>query len=178
MKERGFAKKNGLQFVETTYPGGAAVIDAMASGAVDVSVTIGSVPVLSAAEHGMIPDTIIPVAANDFADPEHPGMAVLVAKSVTGWRDLTGKQIAVNAKNSITTAAVIGRLKLEGVHNYTIVEIAFPNMGLAVSGGNVAAAGLMEPFLTQSLLRGDGKFLGWIIGGLPFEKIRIHHGCL
>jgi NitT/TauT family transport system substrate-binding protein len=170
MKEQGFAKKNGIQFVEITYPGGAAVIEAMAAGKVDVGISIGSVPVLSAAERGMIPDTIIPVAANDFADPEHPGMAVLASKSVTGWRELAGQQIAVNAKNSITAAALIGRLKLEGVHNYTIVEIDFPNMGLAVAGGNIVAAGLMEPYLTQSLLRGDGKLLGWIIGGSPFEQ--------
>jgi len=170
MQEQAFAKKNGIQFVETNHPGGAAVIEAIAAGKVDAGVTIGTVPVLSAAERGMIPNTIIPVAANDFADTGHPGMAVLAAKSVNGWHDLTGRQIAVNAKDSITAAALIGRLKLEDVHNYTIVEIAFPNMGLAVAGGNIAAAGLMEPFLTQSLLRGDGKFLDWIIGGPPFEK--------
>jgi NitT/TauT family transport system substrate-binding protein len=170
MKEQGFAKKNGLQFVEATYPGGAAVIEAMASGSVDVGLTIGSVPVISAAERGMIPDKIIPVAANDFADPEHPGGGVLVAKSVSNWSDLEGKQIATNAKTSITTAALVGRFKAEGVRNYTFVEMTFPNMGLAVAGGNVAAASLVEPFLTQSLLRGDGKFLGWIIGGPPFER--------
>lgn len=170
MKERGFDKRNGLQFVETTYPGGAAVIEAMASDSIDVGPTIGTVPVLSAAERGLIPSKVIPVAANDFADPEHPGMGVLVAKSVTGWRDLEGQQIAVNAKNSITAASLIGRLKQEGVRNYTLVEISFPNMGLAVAGGNIAAAALTEPFLTQSLLRGDGKFLDWIIGGPPFER--------
>ena len=171
IKEQGFDRRNGLQLVETTYPGGAAIIEAMISGSVDVGMTIGSVPVLSAAERGLIPSAMIPVAANDFADREHPGMGVLAAKSVTSWRDLEGKQIAVNSKNSITAAAMIGRLKKEGVHDYTLVEIPFPNIGLAVAGGNVAAAGLMEPFLTQSLLRQDGKFLGWIIGGPPFERM-------
>lgn len=171
MKERGFDKRNGLQFVETTYPGGSAIIEAMVSDSIDVGPTIGTVPVLSAAERGLIPSKLIPVAANAFADPEHPGGAILVAKSVTGWRDLEGKQIAVNAKGaSITTSALIGRLKQEGVHNYTMVEFTFPNMGLAVAGGNVAAATLTEPFLTQSMLRGDGKLLGWIIGGPPFER--------
>ena len=170
MKEQGFDKKNGLQFVETTYPGGAAIIEAMASDSIDVGLAIGTVPVLSAAERGLIPSKVIPVAASDFADPEHPGMGVLAAKSVTGWRDLEGQQIAVNAKNSITAASLIGRLKQEGVRNYTLVEISFPNMGLAVAGGNIAAAALMEPFLTQSLLRQDGKFLDWIIGGPPFER--------
>jgi NitT/TauT family transport system substrate-binding protein len=171
IKEQGFDRRNGLQLVETTYPGGAAIIEAMISGSVDVSMTIGSVPVLSAAERGLIPSAMIPVAANDFADREHPGMGVLAAKSVTGWRDLEGKQIAVNSKDSITAAAMIGRLKQEGVRNYTLVEIPFPNIGLAVAGGNVAAAGLMETFLTQSLLRQDGKLLDWIIGGPPFERM-------
>lgn len=170
MKEQGFDKGNGLQFAETTYPGGAAVIAAMASDSIDVGTIIGTVPVISAAERGLIPSTIIPVAANDFADPEHPGIGMLVAKSVTGWRDLEGQLIAVNAKNSVSGAALKGRLKQEGVHNYTIVEIEFPNMGLAVAGGNIAAACLMEPFMSQSLLRGDGKLLDWIVGGPPFER--------
>lgn len=170
MKERELAEKYGIAFEESAYPGGAAVLDALSAGKADVGPTIGTVPVLTAAERGMIPDKIIPAAANDFADPEHPGMAVLADNSINGWRDLDGKQIAVNAKNSITAAALIGRLKREGVRNCTLVEIEFPNMGLAVAGGNVAAAGLMEPFLSQSLLRGDGKLLDWVIGGPPFER--------
>ena len=28
-----------------------------------------------------------------------------------------------------------------------------------------------EPFLAQSLLRGDGKILGWVVGGAPFESM-------
>jgi NitT/TauT family transport system substrate-binding protein len=49
--------------------------------------------------------------------------------------------------------------------------MSFANMGLAVAGGNVAAAALYEPYLSQSLLRKDGKLLGWIIGGRPFERM-------
>jgi NitT/TauT family transport system substrate-binding protein len=46
-------------------------------------------------------------------------------------------------------------------------------MGLAVAGGTVDAATLVEPYLTQSLLRNDGKFLDWIVGGPPFEKMQM-----
>lgn len=35
----------------------------------------------------------------------------------------------------------------------------------------MAAATMYEPFLSQSLLRRDGKLLGWIIGGPPFERM-------
>jgi len=172
MQEQGFDKKNGLQLVEKSYPGGAAIIEAVVAGSVDMGVS-GTPPVLSAAERGLIPSKVIPVAANDFADSDHTGLGVLVAPSITTWQDLKGQQIAVNALNSVTAAAVVGRLQQEGVSDYKMVEISFPNMGLAVAGGNVAAAAMSEPHLTQSLLRKDGKLLGWVVGGPPFERMEL-----
>jgi NitT/TauT family transport system substrate-binding protein len=65
-----------------------------------------------------------------------------------------------------------GRLRQEGIQDYTLVEISFANMGLAVAGGNVAAAAMAEPWLTQALRRGDGRLLDWVIGGPPFEHIQ------
>jgi len=170
MVEEGFAKNNRLQFEEIGYQGGAAVIDAMTAGLVDVG-SIGSVPVISAAERGLIPDKVVAVAANSFADRDHPSNGVLVASSVNTWQDLKGKLIAVVAINSINGASIKGRLYLEGISDYKLVEIPFANQGLAVAGGNVAAASMAEPFLTQSLLRGDGKLLDWVIGGPPFERL-------
>lgn len=173
MQEQGFDKQNGLQLEEKTpFAGGAAVIEAMAAGSVDVGY-IGSVPVLTAAQRGLIPGTVVPVAANDFADPDHQSVGVLAAPSINSWKDLEGQPIAVNSVNSIQGAAIKGRLQQEGVKDYTLVEISFANMGLAVTGGNVAAATMAEPFLTQSLSRGDGKLLGWIIGGPPFERLEV-----
>jgi len=172
MQEQGFDKKNGLQFVEQSYPGGSAIIEAVAAGSLDMGVS-GTPPVLSAAERGLIPSKVIPVAANDFADPDHPAVGILVAPSVTTWQDLKGQQIAVNALNSINAAAIVGRLQQEGVSDYKLVEILFPNMGLAVAGGNVAAAASTEPYLTQSVLRKDGKLLGWVAGGPPLERIEL-----
>jgi NitT/TauT family transport system substrate-binding protein len=172
MQEQGFAKENGIQFEETSYPGGAAIIEAMAvSSFPDVS-SAGTVPMLIAAERGLIPIKVVPVAANTLADPDHPHIAVLVAPSINNWKDLKGQLIAVNAINSLMGAALRIRLKQEGISDYKLVEIPLANMGLAVAGGNAAAANMTEPFLTQSLLRGDGKLLGWIIGGPPFERMQ------
>lgn len=170
MQERGFARHHGLQFKEASYPGGTPIINAMAAGSVDVSY-VGSIPILTATERGLIPEKAIPIAANNFADPEHPGVAVLVGRSINTWKDLGGKQVAVSVKDGLNATAFRGRLIAEGVKDYSLVEIPFANMGLAVAGGNVEAAVVSEPFLTQSLLRGDGKLLGWIIGGPPFERI-------
>jgi len=171
MQEQGFAKRHGLQFVETSYPGGGPIIEAITTGSLDVGAAIGSVPILFAAERGLIPDKIVPVAANDFADPDHPGAGVLVGHSINGWQDLKGQQIAINVKGSLTDIAIKVRLQQEGISGYKLVEIPIANEGLAVAGGNVAAAIMVEPYLTQSLLRKDGKLLGWVIGGPPFERI-------
>jgi len=171
MQEQGFDKKNGLQLEVTPYSSGESIINAIVAGALDMSIAVGSVPALSAVERGIIPDKMLSVAATSFADPQHPGSGVLAGASVTSWQDLKGQQIAVQAKNSLQGAAIKGRLLKEGVSDYTLVEITFPNMGLAVAGGNVAAATMTEPFLTQSLLRKDGKLLDWVIGGPPFERM-------
>ncbi len=171
MREQGFDTQNGLQFVEATYADGNAIFKAMQSDSLDVGPSVGSVPVLSAAEGGLIPGTVVPVAANSLSDPSHPSVGVLVGQSINNWKDLEGQSIGVASLTSLHGAAVKGRLKQEGVRDYTLVVISTPNAGLAVAGGNVAAASMQEPYLTQSLLRGDGKLLGWIIGGPPFERM-------
>jgi NitT/TauT family transport system substrate-binding protein len=172
IQEQELDRKHGIRLVmqKKLYPGGAAVIEAIAAGSVDMG-SAGSVPLISAAAQGVVPGKVLAAAANNFADPDHPASAVLAAFYVTGWKDLEGKLIAVNAVTSIQGVAVKGRLKMEKIQNYKLVEMSFANMGLAVAGGNVAAAAMYEPFLSQSLLRRDGKILGWIIGGPPFERM-------
>lgn len=170
MQGQGIDKKNGLNFTESTLAGGAAAIDAIAAGSIDICPGVGILPLLGAVERGLVPEKVVPVGANNYSDREHRGVGILVANSVRHWRDLEGKKIATNARNSITTAGADARLKLEGVRDYAFIYIPFPNMGLAVAGGNVAAAAMNEPYLTQSLLRGDGKLLDWVVGGPPLER--------
>src|SRR3970282_1456606 len=121
MQEEGFAAQNGLRFEERTFPGGAAAIDAMVAGSLDLCAGVGTGPLLAAAHRGLIPGAIVTVAANAFADRDHRGAAVVAAPSIRGWRDLAGKRIAVNAKNSIAAAGVVGRLRIEGVSDYSLV---------------------------------------------------------
>jgi NitT/TauT family transport system substrate-binding protein len=143
----------------------------MVAGSLDVCPGVGTVPLMSAAERGLIPDALVAVAANNVADAHHRAVGVLAGASIRSWADLEGPRIAVNARDSIGAAALVGRLKLEGIDDYRLVEIPFANMGLAVAGANVAAASMSEPFFTQSLLRGDGRLLDWVMGGgAPFEQ--------
>ncbi len=175
MADQGFAEKKGIKFVETAVPGGAAAIDAIVAGSLDACFA-GTVPVIAAAQKGWIPGKIVPAAAASFSDPEHPNIGVLANTSVGTWQELAGQYLGVNALNGIPAAGLEGRLKLEGVSDYTLVEMPIANLGLAVSGGSVIAASIPEPYLTQSLLRGDGKLLDWVIGGQPFPEME--NACL
>jgi NitT/TauT family transport system substrate-binding protein len=172
MQEQGFAKQHGLHFVEAVYQSGAAIIEALAADAIDVGPDVGTVPVLAAAERGLIPSAVVPVGANYFNDPAHPSIGLLVAPTISSWQALQGQLLAVNGHLSLGAAALRGRLRQEGIQDYTFVEIPFVNMGLAVAGGNVAAAAMSEPWLTQALRRDDGRLLDWVIGGAPFEHIQ------
>jgi NitT/TauT family transport system substrate-binding protein len=172
IQEKGLDRKYGVQLTATEYPGGEAIIDAMTAGRLDLGIG-GSVSILAAAENGLVPDRIVPVAAINLVDPEHPFIGVLVSHSIKSWQDLKGKKIAVNAVISPNAAAIKGRLLLESVQDYDLVIMSFANMGLAVADDTIAAAAIVEPYLTQSLLRKDGKFLDWIVGGPPFETMQM-----
>lgn len=173
MREEGFDTRYRIRFVEQTFAGGSAVLQAMAEGSLDASPNVAMVPILTAAERGVIPDKVVVAAANAFADRDHPGLALLVGPAVRDWKDLRGRKIAVNSRDSAAAAAIDVRLREEGVEEYSFVEIPFSNMGLAVAGGNVNAAGMAEPYFTQSLLRRDGRLLDWVVGGRPFEQTQM-----
>jgi ABC-type nitrate/sulfonate/bicarbonate transport system substrate-binding protein len=171
MLDQGFDKQNGLSIEETIYQSAAPIFDALAEGSLDGSPSGGTINILQAAEKGIVPDKITMVSANSFADPEHPIVGVVAANSVSNWKDLEGQYIGVPSKTTSFAAAITARLQLEGVTNYTMVEISVSNTGLAIAGGNIAAGVMAEPYITQSLLRKDGKLLGWVMGGPPFEEM-------
>jgi ABC-type nitrate/sulfonate/bicarbonate transport system substrate-binding protein len=114
---------------------------------------------------------VVAVATNALADPERPGIAVVVARGVRTWDDLRGQLIGVYAIDSLGGAALRARLQRERVTGYRLVEIAMPNLGLAVTDGAVAAVAMPEPFVGHSIVRGDGVLLDWIIGGPPLERM-------
>lgn len=128
---------------------------------------------LNAALTDVIPAQVVGVAGGPFASKDHPHTAVIVGPEVRKWSDLSGALIAVNDVGTITEVSVRLRLKIEGVTGYELVPVVYPNQGLAVRSGTVAAAGMAEPFITQSVERGDGRVLDWVIGGQPFPDFQI-----
>ena len=119
MRDQGFDKQNGLVIIETIYQSAAPIFSAIAEGSLDGSSSGGTISVLQATQDGIIPDKVTVVSANSFADPEHPITGVVVANSISNWKDLEGQYIGVPSKTTTFAAAIIARLLQEGVKNYT-----------------------------------------------------------
>jgi NitT/TauT family transport system substrate-binding protein len=170
MSRRGLDRKNGVSIQPTFYSGGAAVLAALAANEIDAG-SAGTIPLLDAAQKGLLRESLVNVASNIYTNPAHPTGAVIASSSVTSWQELEGAYIAINNPVSLGGWAIVDRLRTEGVKGYSLVSYSLENQGLAVAGGNVKAAVMFEPYITQSLLRGDGKLLGWVVGGPPLERI-------
>jgi NitT/TauT family transport system substrate-binding protein len=171
IQEQGLDRKHGLRLQTSTHMGGGRILEAMASGSVDVSFNVGTVPLLRGAETGIVPERAVAIAVSTLADRERPGVGVVVAPTVNAWSDLSDQLIGIYATDSLGGAAFKARLQDERVARSRFVEIAMPNLGLAVASGLVAAVVMPEPFVTQSILRGDGRLLDWVIGGPPLERM-------
>jgi ABC-type nitrate/sulfonate/bicarbonate transport system substrate-binding protein len=170
MEHEGIASRHGFTLVKSEpYAGGLAVAEALAKDEVDVAYP-GIVPLLSLAAKGTVPADVIVVGCASAADQEHPVTAVVTGAGIQTWKDLEGRQVATHSATSTAAATFIARMKAEGFSRFEFVIIGFPDMGLAVRDGTVAAALMDEPYLTQSLLRGDGHVLGYTMGQPPLPS--------
>lgn len=170
MADKGFAGREGLRLVETDVEGGTASLALMARGEQDVG-NVSVVALASGAQEGLVPDEAVAISSLSFADPEAPMAALFARDDVRSLADLAGERIAVNTPTSLGGVAMREILRTERIRGAALFEIPFANMGLAVRGGDVAAAVMFEPFIAQSLERGDGHILGWVIGGPPMERV-------
>lgn len=144
MQERGFAERNGLRLEQEVVVGGPVALSKMSDGAMDVTY-VGSLPLLAAARQGKVSVAVLPVGASSYSDPAQPSVAVVVGPAIRSWKDLEGGTIGVNQVGSVGEVAMRIRLRAEGVSEVRFVEIPFANLGLALAGGNIAAAVLHEP---------------------------------
>ena len=89
------------------------------------------------------------------ASSASPGSCVVMAmpnSPVKTVKDMTNKRVAITAKNTISDLLVMSTLKTNGIDYKSIqfVEIPFPNTAERMQKGDVDAAFMTEPFLTQA----------------------------
>src|SRR5829696_2641151 len=160
--EKGIFEKHKLEVDLQPTQGGAATIPALVSG--DIQVGGSNVVSLLLASSKDLPIQAIAGGTNAQAAGEKDFGALLAAKGkgISKPEDLEGKTIAVNTLNNIAEVVVKAALEKQGVdpESLKLSEVPFPEMEPALAKGSVDAAFSIEPFVTQSVQKGD-EVLGY-----------------
>jgi NitT/TauT family transport system substrate-binding protein len=159
--EKGIFDKHKLQIDLQPTQGGAATIPALVSG--DIQVGGSNVVSLLLASSKDLPIQAIAGGTSARASGEKDFGALLVkGKGISKPEDLEGKTVAVNTLNNIAEVVVKAALEKDGVdpNSLKLSEVPFPEMEPALAKGSVDAAFSIEPFVTQSVQKGD-KVLGY-----------------
>ncbi|GAA3224996.1 hypothetical protein GCM10017691_13480 [Pseudonocardia petroleophila] len=166
--EQGFFADAGLDLDIASSSGGATVIPQLISGDLDVA---GSniVSGMIAISQGL-PLRMVAAGTSTSEDPEQDFSALMVAADspVAGIGELAGQRVAVNSLRNINDIVLGNELEQAGLGYDAVefVEIPFPEMAAAVERGDVAAAMIIEPFITVA----EGR--GLRIIGRPYTDLR------
>jgi NitT/TauT family transport system substrate-binding protein len=154
---KGFFDKQNLKIQLQPSQGGATAVPSLVSGKIQVA---GSnvVSLLIAASKGLPIQAVAPgTSAHDAGQKDFGALMVAKGSDVRDVKDLAGKTVAVNTLHNIAEVVVKASLEKAGVNpnQVKLREIDFPEMGAALSKGDVDAAFLIEPFVTTARSEGD-----------------------
>ncbi|MGY1824317.1 ABC transporter substrate-binding protein [Geodermatophilus sp. SYSU D00079] len=155
-EREGYFADAGLELELTSSAGGATVIPQLVGGDLDVA---GSnvVSALVAASQGL-PLRMIAAGTSTAQDPENDFSALMVRSDspVTDIAQLQGQRVAVNTLRNINDIVLGSMLEDAGLAPDAVefVELPFPDMAAAVDKGDVAAAMVIEPFVTLAEQQG------------------------
>lgn len=144
---KGYFKDEGLDVKLETVAGAAAAVPKLISG--DLQFTYGSyVPVFQSQAKGVGDFKFV---ADSYQTADNIFMIMIPKDStIKDPKDLAGKKIATNTRNSITDLLAKSAMETAGVDikNIDWPEIPFPDMGAALADHRVDAAVILEPYVT------------------------------
>ncbi len=159
--EKGFFKQEGLEIEILSLSGGAKILEALASGSIDIGFS-NVVSLILARASGL---RFIALTGAGIEDGDHKIHAILIPKDspITSAMDLEGKTIALNTRKNIDDLFVREWLEKNKVDpdKVKFIEIPFPNMESVLLSGDVDAVAAVEPFVTFALLHGNSKVLDY-----------------
>ena len=165
---QGLDKKNSVTIEPVQYTSTATEIPSVLSGDINVGVA-GSADALTAVAQGIPIKILGSVAAVGAETPDSAVLGLVTNdNSVKSLADLNGKTIGVNSLNTYNTLSATAALLAAGVplEGVKFVKLPYASLPAAVAKGQVSAAVLQEPALTQAtesgtrLLSGLGADLG------------------
>ena len=160
--DKGFFAKQQLKIDLQSSQGGATTVPGLVSGKIQVA---GSnvVSLLIAASKGLPVEAIAPgTSAHGSGKKDFGALMVAKGSPIRDVKQLAGKTVAVNTLNNIAEVVVKAALEKKGVdpESIKLSEVPFPEMEPALAKGSVDAAFSIEPFVTQSVQKGD-EVLGY-----------------
>ncbi len=158
--DHGFFKDAGLDVKITVMNNTASLASAVAGGALEIG--YGSViPLAQGHLRGLEFRVIAP--AFEAGGPQLTNV-IMVGKNSTAktGADLNNTTVGVNGLRDLTQYEMQAWIDQNGGDYKTVklVEIPFPEMGVAAESGRVSAVILAEPFTTQALALGQGRIIG------------------
>ena len=163
-QEMGFFAKDGLDATITRLAkgGGALLAAAVAGGSYDIG-HADLTALAGASEHGVPVTLLTPSVLYQTAVP-NPAMIVAKNATLRGAKDLDGQTIAVASLVGVNTMALEAWLDANGVEpaRVHLIELAQPEMGVALERGTIAAAVLAEPNITVAIARGQARLFAKI----------------
>lgn len=153
--EEGFFEEQGLDVTLEIAQGGAAIVPSVVSGNYEFGFS-NMVSLFVASEKGLPLTMLTPGSTTSGDTARDYGGVLTVADDIEVPADLAGKTVAVNTLQNIGDATISEIVERDGGDAGAIkfVEMGFPDMPAALSGGQVDAIWVMEPFLSIALGQG------------------------
>ncbi|MFF0990211.1 ABC transporter substrate-binding protein [Kocuria nitroreducens] len=155
-EEQGFFEEEGINLDIQTTSGGAAAVPGVVSG--DFDFAFGNTLSVMVAQGEGLDLKYVANGTTTSGDAERDFGAVVVPadSDVQGPEDLAGKTVSVNNLNNIGDTTIRYVVEQAGGDPQAIdfVEVGFPDAPAALDRGQVDAAWILDPFLTQVLDEG------------------------
>jgi NitT/TauT family transport system substrate-binding protein len=155
--EEGFFEDRGIEVTVETGQGGAALLPAVMAGQIDFA-TSNPVSLLQARGEELDVRVIAHwTSALSEGDQDINGVVAAAGSGIESAADLAGKTVAVNTLNGMGGLTIREAVRQDGGDPDAVefVELPFPDMPAALSGGNVDAVWVPEPFLSSLQAAGN-----------------------
>ena len=149
-QELGLFAKAGLDVNSQLFPNGSAAAAALIGHSLDFACG-NVVTVAQARDHG-VPVTLVAPSIVSLSNAANTGLTVALDSPIRSAKDLSGKAVGVLSIQGILALSVKVWLDKNGGDSKAVqlVEVTPPEMQAAVQRGTVAAALMVDPFLTIS----------------------------
>ncbi|MGW9404700.1 ABC transporter substrate-binding protein [Arthrobacter sp. NPDC055585] len=155
-KEQGFFEAEGLDLDIQTTTGGAAAVPGVVSG--DFDFAFGNVVSVMVANDKGLGIELVSNGNSTTGDTSSDFGAVVVPadSDIQDAADLAGKTVSVNNLSNIGDTTIRKLVENAGGDHESIkfVEVPFPDAPAAIESGQVDAAWILDPFLTQTVENG------------------------